>query len=410
MLFKINFRLFVVDLLSGLRILSSLREIIEFSQLSVSELKDISQSGFDSINSFVKSDQVLNDFYMANPVRPKNKNHFSRLFKILSPKKTSCFLKKTSGSTGEPFKYYASYKSQSYLWAGIIYSWMITGYRLGDRVAILSGTALSGNKGYKKKIFNLLMNFKLFDVNRSVLTYKIDFIEWAQKNKVNYLYGYASLIYEVSKELESRDLFLKFNVIITTAEELTPAMRASIESRFLCKVFNQYGCNDAGLSAFECNEHSGFHYLSQRAYVKVIDGKLISTDNYNFSMPMLEYDTGDLAEISDEPCSCGLSYPLIKCLIGRQNEVIKLDSGEFHSSFFTNFFNDYSSVVRYQVIKKSLNLILLNIDSVDSSQLLASELVCRLGSLLGADISVVFTNSFYSRPNGKVPIVVNNLF
>jgi phenylacetate-CoA ligase len=298
-------------------------------------------------------------------------------------------------------------KSQSYLWAGIFYSWLMAGYKFGEKVAFLSGSALVENKSLKKKLFYKFFNFIVFDINNNPISFKKDFISYAKKNNVSIVYGYAGVIFDVARELESFDDFLDCKSVVTTAEQLTPAMRALIEFRFNCKVFNQYGCNDAGLSAFECHLHNGFHYLSNRAYVKVVNGRLISTDNFNSSMPMIDYDTGDLAILSMEPCSCGLSFPLIKEIVGRQNDIVVSPAGHFHSSFFTQFFLDYKSIIRYQVIAKGGGHVLLKLDSLDVGENFRDVIANRLNSLMNVSVEIEFTSSFLSRSNGKVPVVVN---
>lgn len=70
------------------------------------------------------------------------------------------FKKTTGGSTGEPFAYYTTSELQSYLWAGIILSWEVAGYKLGEKVAFFAGSSLI-KQGIKHKLFYKLLNADL---------------------------------------------------------------------------------------------------------------------------------------------------------------------------------------------------------------------------------------------------------
>lgn len=318
------------------------------------------------------------------------------------------FRKKTGGSTGEPLVYYTGPDSQSHLWAGLFLAWEAAGYRLGEPVAFLSGSSLYGN-GYKQRVYYRLLNVGLmsaFDLSPSRLT-----MYGAALRHGNYrlLYGYASAIHRVARHyLESgKRLDTALRAVVCTAEMLTPAMRADIESAFGVPCFNQYGCHDAGISAFECEERNGWHLISTRCHPEIMSGgRLISTDLANRVMFMPRYDTGDLVQMSGRRCNCGRSLPLIDAVLGRQNDVVVDDKGgAVHSSFFSILFREDPRIRAFQVVFDDSELI-INLDCAGLNGEERAALCRRYRPMLTATFGfrrweLVFDQPFLTQANGK---------
>ena len=140
---------------------------------------------------------------------------------------------------------------------------------------------------------------------------------------------------------------------------LTEKIRANIEKAFGVKVFNQYGCNEAGIAAFEC-EHHNLHLISSRSVYEIdAEGRLIGTDLANKACIFMKFNTGDIVEFSQEVCTCGRHYPVIEKIIGRSDELITDKSNKkIHSSYFNFLFKKDKSIMQYQVCfdEKSIQL------------------------------------------------------
>lgn len=271
------------------------------------------------------------------------------------------FSKKTAGSTGEPFSYLASSLAQSYLWAGILLSWMTAGYRLGQRVAFLAAPALAGGN-LRKAAFYGLMNFRLlsaFDLTPGGLD---SYLEAIGASRCRLLYGYAAAVFELARHALKKGLgtSLHLTAVVCTAEVLTDAMRSTIENAFGCPCFSQYGCNDAGVSGYECEARSGFHLITDRCHAEVVDGRrLVATDLTNLAFFLPRYDTGDYVRPSDSPCVCGRGFPLIREVLGRSNDVVVDASGNVvHSEFFSHLVRGDRTVKAFQVLYDDHRLVL----------------------------------------------------
>ena len=67
-------------------------------------------------------------------------------------------------------------------------------------------------------------------------------------------------------------------------------------------------------------------------------------------MPFIRYRNDDMAAMSQEPCACGRPAPVIKDLLGRSTDLIRLENGDLiHGEFFTHLFYDLPQVSQFQV-------------------------------------------------------------
>ncbi len=324
----------LIDLLRGTRSLSLLREL-ETLQFAPPEMLRARQQAL--LERYVRTVRAASPLYADYadfsdfPVIDKvfANAHRARLFNTAYRGKV--LRKKTGGSTGEPFVYSTGVLAQSYLWAAIWLSWRVAGYRLGEPVAFLAGTALFGT-GYKQKLYYQLMNVRLFsafDLSAARLDGYADAIACS---KCRLLYGYASAIHRLALHLLQ--------------------MRATIERAFAAPCFSQYGCNDAGVSAYECERRDGFHLITERSYFEVLaDGRLVSTDLANQAFFLPRYDTGDRVDMASRPCACGRGFPLIQSVLGRSNDIVHDARGNaVHSEFFTHLFREDARIGAFQVI------------------------------------------------------------
>src|SRR5207249_8098782 len=116
--------------------------------------------------------------------------------------------------------------------------------------------------------------------------------------------------------------------IITTAMVLHSWQRRTIEEVFGCPVTNRYGCEEVSLIACECERHHGLHVNADGVFVEIMraddtgalthptrpgePGAVVVTDLTNRAMPIIRYQVGDVAVLSDRVCTCGRGLPLLE--------------------------------------------------------------------------------------------------
>jgi phenylacetate-CoA ligase len=254
------------------------------------------------------------------------------------------------------------------MWAGIILSWEIAGYKLGDSVSFLAGTSLF-KKDVKHKVFHKLFNIKTystFSLNDEDIKYYIDDIN---KNKIKIIYGYATALNKMAEYIldKKETKFPTLKGIVSSAEVLTEEHRRNIQEAFGVRVYNQYGCNEGGVSAFECEENH-LHLINTKCKYEIDqDGNLLASDLINKGFFMLRYFTGDkLIMDENKQCSCGRGFPVIEKVIGRSYDIVVDNKNKIlHAAFFNILFKQDPSIRQFQIqFDKKMISINLKVDEV----------------------------------------------
>ena len=283
----------------------------------------------------------------------------------------------TGGTTGTPFIYRRD-ELDRLLGYAILYSGLgYGGYELGDKMVFFAGSSLGiGNKTrINKAIHELVRNIRKlssFDMGDDEMR---EYFRILNSFRPRYIRGYPSSIYFFAKWVEEQNLELEGHIrgVFTTSEKLYPHMRGKIGEIFDCPVYDNYGLNDGGVSAFECQQHNGLHINTERSIMEVVDekgeqllsgeGKILATSLHNHAMPFIRYDTGDLAHITDGHCNCGRHQILLKEVIGRSVDILVTPEGKnVHGWFFLFIFWKYCKGIKeYQVVQKDILNIVINI-------------------------------------------------
>ncbi len=352
---KINMlKLKLIDILSGTDIDATLQMLKKHQYLPSEELDALRQQEVKRLFDIAKSSTAYYasfNSYEDVPVLTKQIMKERPEDFLSSAYNGKVFKKFTGGTTGTPFPYQTSALAQSHLWAGLILSWESCGYEFGDRVAFIAGSALI-KVDTRHKVFYNLLNVDKYPVASMDETVMATHLNKIRDNDTKLIYGYAMSINLIA------DFMLDNNIppiesmkgIVCTSEVLTEKMRLNIEKAFQVKVYNQYGCNEAGLSGFEC-EQGNMHLITSRCvYETDENGVLLSTDLANDAYIFMKYNTGDIVKFSDEKCSCGRNYPVLSKIEGRGNELLVDQRNKvIHSSYFNFLFKNDHSIKQYQV-------------------------------------------------------------
>jgi phenylacetate-CoA ligase len=147
---------------------------------------------------------------------------------------------------------------------------------------------------------------------------------------------------------------------------------------FNSELFETYGSVEFGHLAFECSEHCGLHMITSSAYIEFLDengeyvspgeqGEIIVTGLLNYAMPLIRYRIGDLAIPTDEKCPCRRTWPLIKKIQGRINDLIVLPSGRktninhLYPYIYEELKKNVFSISQYQILQEQKNRIIFKV-------------------------------------------------
>lgn len=271
----------------------------------------------------------------------------------------------SSGSTGEPLYYFTTKDAYSMNIAASLRGWYWMGYRLGDKYVKLSQNPrnISLKKIQDKISRNLyLATNPLIDSNYKFILEEIE----NYRPKIIRCYP-DPLLFLARYKQNHPEYNYKPLALTTTGNTLHPETRLEIEEAFGCNIFDSYNC-EGNSTVFECSSHTCYHSTEEYGITEVIDengnsitsgiGRLISTDLWNFAHPFIRYDTQDIVEVDNIPCSCGKIHLRINKIMGRDNDVLVMENGrKFIVHNFTGFFqSDHPEVKRsvdqFQIVKK----------------------------------------------------------
>lgn len=279
----------------------------------------------------------------------------------------------TGGTTGEPLKLYKP-KDEGWSWGAYYRGLSWYGFEPGDKQARIWGGLSHGSLAHRmmSKAASFLereTSLSAFDLSERKMS------QFANKLKgfqPTIIIGYSSGLYIFAEYLRHRGIQdIKPKAVITSAEKLFEHQRQSIRETFGCDVFEWYGCGEVLSIAYECPEHQGLHISTEKVILEVIRedgsacksgerGRIVVTDLWNYAMPFIRYENGDVGTLSDEDCSCGRSLPLLKCVEGRITDIISMKDRYISAPVLTTIFKNLP-VRQYQVIQEAEEKILIKV-------------------------------------------------
>lgn len=244
------------------------------------------------------------------------------------------FVMHTSGTTGTPFEIRQDMSKRYRILAEQIYYGEQVGYFIGMKYIFFRVWTEINKKGWLKEWATNLVPQDIVRLDEKKL-FKIRRL--LQKDKrIKCLLGYASSFENLANYLiKCGDTPDQYNVeiIISGAESLPEYVREKLIKVFGCTVVSRYSNQDNGMLAQECKEKHEFHINNASFFVELLKmnsdepvsdgemGRIVVTDLFNYAMPLIRYDTGDVGMIKGR-AECGLDIPVLKEIYGRVLDFI----------------------------------------------------------------------------------------
>lgn len=349
-----------------------LRHLIQFSYENVPYYRNL----FKAEKLSPQDIRTIEDLEKI-PVLTKEtiKNHWDE-FKPAGLSSMKYDTRATGGSTGTPLQYRVS-NNDRFLNGALLYrGWGYGGYELGDRMVFLAGSSLDvGTQPWvMKRAHEIVRNIRKlssFDMADAEMRHYASVLN---SFKPRFIMGYASSIYFYARWAKENSVAVpQLTGVFTTAEKLYPNMREVIGEVFRCGVYDTYGLNDGGVTAFECSEHAGLHIDTDRSIMEIVDpdhrqvvqgqGEILATSLYNFAMPFIRYSTDDLATLGDAECSCGRHTRVLEEMVGRSVDIFVTPEGKsVHGWFFLYIFWEHGQGIKeYQLVQTAIDKIKIKI-------------------------------------------------
>jgi len=269
----------------------------------------------------------------------------------------------SSGSTGEPFRFYLSKQAHDARLAAMFRYWRAIGYDFGVpwvRVQRQPREKLI-DRLYDRLVRCLYIPF--CGVDKETLGQQIEQIRRARPDIIR---GYPPALYLMAKFAKDNDIRLVSpKAVITTGDTLFDHYREAIETQFACKVFDNYG-GEGIVIAGQC-EYGAYHINAEGVIVEFIKsdgqparpgelGEIVLTDLNNYAMPFIRYKIGDIGVPSDKMCSCGRGLPFMDSIKGRDTDIVVTPEGRYLTDhFFMGLIKYIDGVNQFQVIQHEID-------------------------------------------------------
>lgn len=342
------------------------------------------------------------------PILTKNdiRNNFHKI--CSSDRKAFLHTEYTSGTTGKALKVIRDLYSINYENAAIsrIYKW--AGYEKGDRIAYI--------RGYDCDINYYSFLNKILYINACNLTNILE-------ETYNLLIKYnIKFIYSVSSTAELLSSYIinfkknpiKLKGIITSSETLTPIIREKVNKAFQCKVYDYYGNTERVAMIANCSEEKYHLILDYGAeYLRHISDnyyEIISTNLFNYSMPIINYATGDIVEIENEVCKCGRPYPVIKNIIGRKSNYLTISGKKVYSATLSNVYHGIkdNNIIQSQFIQETDGKVTLNVVLEDKNNLKSLNVILDNFKTWFDyhDLNIIICDNLVKSKSGKIEFII----
>ena len=272
----------------------------------------------------------------------------------------------SSGSTGRRAEFKQDLDFRMWMRAHQLrtYAWCAD-WKLGEPFVLLWGSEIYWSfKQILDRTENLLTNrreFNTFHLSPELITAVLDRLVQFQPALIS---TYSNAMHLIAKEAEARHVHIPgLRAVQGTSEPLPPALRETIGSALDCQVYDKYGMRETNIVAHEQPGGGPMMIQSENVFVEFLDaagepcadgqtGRLVITTLNNHAMPLLRYETSDLAAPIARPAGSRLPYPTMTSVAGRlQDLIVTPDGGHVDAYLFSYLFMRFPEVHWFQVVQ-----------------------------------------------------------
>jgi len=310
-----------------------------------------------------------------------------------------CHYSATTGSTGRSLPFIYSPKTFAFYLSTNLRVYTMIGYRPWHRTCYIKYTAMDPLNIGPFFNFHHIPSVAPIEKQMDMLRhYKPDFID-----------GYASIIYEISRRMTPEDLkIIKPKMILCNSEMSTVHQRNTISETFNCPVYDEYSTEETWMVASLCKRQN-YHLFTDNVWVEFLDpdgndvkpgepGEIVLTSLKSPAMPFIRYRIGDIGRMSTRTCDCGSPFPVLESFEGRADDSFILPDGTYVSSLkilntFTMYIKKYLHLMEeFRVIQKEKNLVEIElVKGKEYNESQFKELTDSLSTLLKHQVTINVT-------------------
>jgi phenylacetate-CoA ligase len=326
----------------------------------------------------------------------------------------------TSGTTGEPLIAYTNPEQWVIEQAAIWRQWKWAGYNFRDRIAIFRSYApKSGERPIRMDRLKNWAYFSVFEMDDASIA---EYAKFLQVWKPRFLRGYPSSLLLVAQHALRHGWRLPgLKGAFAASEVVTPELREALRQAFGIELFDHYGQAEITCMFHDCERHEGMHIDWEYGFVELLPSnepgvsRIIATNLHNTSMPLLRYDTGDLAVGGWEQCSCGRTAPVLRSIRGRKDDFVVAEDGSRMATVnLYTYFSKLTSIQRFQLSQSKpgeliVNFVLWDPENVSARYALSERIRRELEQTTGLFIRVEELVEFIQTSGGKFPAFIQRI-
>jgi phenylacetate-CoA ligase len=190
-------------------------------------------------------------------------------------------------------------------------------------------------------------------------------LEWLSRRKAPYLRTQPSGALAIAHAVTPDDgRALGIETVLLNGENVPDGAREIIAERLGARAAAFYSCQEIGHIASECEAAPHYHVAAENALVEIVDdrgrdvapgerGRVIVTGLYNYVMPFIRYELGDVAVAGAGDCPCGRTLPVIARVEGRSRNAFVFRDGSrmWPRTSMVRAMHPFVPFVRFQLIQ-----------------------------------------------------------
>ncbi len=325
---------------------------------------------------------------------------------------------RTSGSTGTPFAFKRSaisvFAAQA-LTERMFRWWSIDGRKSFAQISEDRSNVAPPPDG--RTTYGWHSSFP--DGVRHFLSVAADFetqLKWVSARRPAYLGSYAPVLRELAVVARKRGMELKFGNLLSFSTVLDAQTRALCRSVFDAEIADTYGAQEVGHIAAQCPDCSEYHISAEASLVEVLrndgsnaktgeSGRVVVTPLYNYAMPLIRYELGDLAEVGAAIPSCGRELPTLRRILGRYRNMFRFRDGTTLYPNVASFqLNQFVAFKQWQVVQTDFDHVEIRyVVELPQQTVNLRALTDRVRAVLSQPVDVVLraVDSIERSPSGK---------
>lgn len=323
----------------------------------------------------------------------------------------------TSGSSGRPVTVRQDKGKRLRSIADTIHMNELCGLLVGDPLLWMKAW---GDADTKAGLVRRAQNVTTFEV-RGLDDERIERVLDALRDRpIKAMLAYASALQAMARFVKQRGIdarAFELRVIISDSESLPERLRGELETIFGCPVADRYANEENGMLAIAA-PGSGAFRLNRASFVfEFLDlhddrpqragepARVVITDLYNYAMPLIRYDTGDIAVTPVQEASSPAS---IERLEGRRLDlVLDTDGRVVSSTMLATAMDPFPQLRQYQLRQldtHAFRLLVVDAEDVYTSDEIEEALVGLLG--IGTQVVVNRVADIPAEASGKFRVMV----